>query len=92
MLERTLTVINPLGLHARAAAKLVRLACTFESSVKIEKLDTGVDADAKSILSVLYIAAGVGSCISLSVEGPDEAEAAAAVEQLFRSGFGEISL
>ncbi|CAN5346761.1 HPr family phosphocarrier protein [soil metagenome] len=92
MLERTLTVINPLGLHARAAAKLVRLACTYESAVKIEKLDTGVDADAKSILSVLYIAAGFGSSISITVEGPDEIEAVAAIEQLFRSGFGEISL
>ncbi len=92
MLECTLTVINPLGLHARAAAKLVRLACTFESEVKIENLDTGVYANAKSILSVLYIAAGVGSSISIAVEGPDEAEAAAAIEQLFSSGFGEISL
>ncbi len=92
MLERTLTVINPLGLHARAAAKLVRLACTFESTIKIEKHDTGVDADAKSILSVLYVAAGFGSSISITVEGPDEAEATAAIEQLIRSGFGEITL
>lgn len=92
MLERTLTVVNPLGLHARAAAKLVRLACTFESAVKIEKLGTGVDADAKSILNVLYIAAGFGASISLTVEGPDEVEAVAALEQLFKSGFGEISL
>ena len=92
MLERSLTVINPLGLHARAAAKLVRLACTYKSSVTIEKLDTGGYADAKSILSVLYIAAGSGSSISITVEGPDEIEAMAAIEQLINSGFGEISL
>ncbi len=91
MLERTLTVINPLGLHARAAAKLVRMASLFESTIKLERPDTGVTADAKSILSVLYIAAARGSSITVTVDGPDEGEAIAAIEQLFGSGFGEIS-
>ncbi len=90
MLEHTLTVINPLGLHARAAAKLVRLASKYESSVAIQRLDNGVTADAKAILSLLYVAAGPGSVISLTAEGPDEDEAIAAIEQLFSSGFGEI--
>lgn len=90
MLERTLTVINPLGLHARAAAKLVRLACSFESSVSLQKLDSGVSADARSILSLLYVAAGKGSIVCITIDGPDEAEAAAAIELLFTSGFGEI--
>lgn len=90
MLERTVTVINPLGLHARAAAKLVRLANGFESKVSLQKLDSDVIADAKSILSLLYVAAGKGSVVCITVEGPDESEAAAAIEQLFSSGFGEI--
>ena len=90
MLERTVTVINPLGLHARAAAKLVRLANGFESKVSLQKLDSDVIADAKSILSLLYVAAGKGSVVCITVDGPDESEAAAAIEQLFSSGFGEI--
>lgn len=90
MLERTVTVINPLGLHARAAAKLVRLANGFESRVSLQKLDSDVIADAKSILSLLYVAAGKGSVVCITVDGPDESEAAAAIEQLFSSGFGEI--
>lgn len=90
MLERTLTVINPLGLHARAAAKLVRLASSFESRVTLKKLDSGVSADAKSILSLLYVAAGKGSIVCISIEGPDESDAAAAIEHLFSTGFGEI--
>ena len=91
MLKRTLTVINPLGLHARAAAKLVRMACSYESSVVIERPDTGVSADAKSILSVLYVAAACGSSITVTADGPDESEALAAIEQLFGSGFGELT-
>ena len=90
MLERTLTVINPLGLHARAAAKLVRLSCSFESSVSLQKLDSDVRADAKSILSLLYVAAAKGSIVCITIEGPDESDAAAAIEDLFNSGFGEI--
>jgi phosphotransferase system HPr (HPr) family protein len=90
MLERNLTVINPLGLHARAAAKLVRLASEYESSVLLRRVDTGVSADAKSILNLLYVAAASGSVVSITIDGPDEAEAAVAIEQLFSSGFGEI--
>ncbi len=90
MLERTLTVINPLGLHARAAAKLVQLTGTFESSVSVQKVEGGPSADARSILSILYIAAGKGSIVRITIEGPDEADAANAIEALFTSGFYEI--
>jgi phosphocarrier protein HPr len=90
MLERTVTVCNTLGLHARAAAKLVRVASNFESRIEIKRVDSGVSANAKSILSVLYVAACVGSLISITVEGPDETEAMNAVERLFLDGFGEL--
>jgi phosphocarrier protein HPr len=90
MLERTLTVINPLGLHARAAAKLVRLSSKYASTVSLKRIDTGTCADAKSILNLLYMAAAAGSVVSITIDGPDEAEAAIAIEDLFSSGFGEI--
>jgi phosphocarrier protein HPr len=90
MLERSVTICNSLGLHARAAAKLVRLAGKFESSIQLKRVDTGVTANAKSILSILYIAAGIGSTVSITTEGRDEADAMEAIEQIFLNGFGEI--
>jgi phosphocarrier protein HPr len=90
MLERTLTIINPLGLHARAAAKLVRVSSKYKSAICLRKVDTGVSADAKSILNLLYVAAGSGSVVLVTIDGPDEGEAANAIEDLFRTGFGEI--
>ena len=89
MVERELHVVNALGLHARAAAQLVRLAETFESSITLYRDDTGIEADAKSILNVLYIAAGCGVDLRLRTDGRDEIEAADAVGKLFASGFGE---
>ena len=79
MLERTVTVRNALGLHARAAAKLVRLSCEFHSSINLFRPDTGTTANAKSILSVLYIAAGCGSELRITVDGSDENEAIDAI-------------
>jgi len=90
MLDREVTVINPLGLHARAAAQLVRLANTFCSDVRLKREDMAVDVDAKSILNVLYIAASKGVELHIITNGQDEAEAMSAVEALFTSGFGEI--
>ncbi|HSI88061.1 MAG TPA: HPr family phosphocarrier protein [Pyrinomonadaceae bacterium] len=90
MLEGTVTIINPLGLHARAAAQLVRLSGTFKSRILIAREDSGVFADAKSILSVLTLAAGMGTQLGLTVEGEDATEAFAAVISLFEKGFGEI--
>lgn len=89
MLRRPLPIVNALGLHARAAARLVRLAAGFTSELTLIRDDSGLKANAKSILSVLHLAAAHGAKISLIADGPDEAEAMAAVEELFKSGFGE---
>ena len=89
MLEQTVTVINRLGLHARAAARLVRTACAFSSHIRLERADRSASADAKSILSVLMLAASRGTELRVTVEGADEEEALAAVCELFESGFGE---
>ena len=75
MVERVLTVIGQLGLHARAAAKLVRVAAQFQSSIKLERVDTGHSADAKSILNVLMLAASSGTSLRAIAVGPDEAAA-----------------
>lgn len=90
MLEGTVKVINPLGLHARAAAQLVRLSAGFKSRIIITRTDNAVYADAKSILSVLTLAASMGRELELTVEGEDEALAYEAVADLFKRGFGEI--
>lgn len=82
-------VRNRLGLHARAAARLVRAASRFQGSVRIERADGSAAADAKSILSVLLLAAARGTELRLTVEGADEAAALEAVCRLFESGFGE---
>jgi phosphocarrier protein len=87
MIQRTLTLINKLGLHARAAARLVETAQAFGSSVVLEF--GGARANGKSIMSVLMLAAPVGSVLELSVEGEDEQEAAHAVEDLVSQRFGE---
>lgn len=88
MPEASLTIVNPLGLHARAASKFVNLAKTFESDIRLAR--DGNDADGKSIMSVMLLAAPVGSQVTLKVTGPDEAEAFAALEALIADGFGEL--
>lgn len=90
MLESRIKVINPLGLHARAAAQLVRLAGKFKSRIILKRIDNNVIADAKSILSVLTLAAAKGTHLELEVEGDDEHEALQAIEEIFAKGFGEI--
>lgn len=90
MLETTVKIINPLGLHARAAAQLVRLAGKFKSRIKLTRVDNAVMADAKSILSVLTLAAARGTELTLNVEGADETEALTAIEEIIKNGFGEI--
>ena len=89
MQERSVTVVNRLGLHARAAAKLVRAAGAYASSVRLERADGGAAADAKSILSVLMLAAARGTTLRVTAERADETEALGAVCALFESGFGE---
>jgi len=87
MIIRELTIINRLGLHARAAAKLVATAGRFTSSVRIER--GGKGADAKSIMAVMMLAAGKGTLVTVRTEGEDETEAADAVAALISDRFGE---
>jgi phosphotransferase system HPr (HPr) family protein len=89
MLEHKVKIINALGLHARAAAQLVRLASSFKSDIKLIRPDNNIFADAKSILSVLTLAAAKGTELFLEIKGDDEKEALIAIETLINQGFGE---
>ena len=89
MLEQRVTVINRLGLHARAAAHLVRAASSFVCAIRLDRTDHLVQADAKSILNVLLLSASRGTELRLVAEGPDEAEAIGSLSRLFAGGFGE---
>lgn len=90
MLTESLRVVNPLGLHARAAAALVRATAKFQSTVMLSRSDRNLSANAKSILSVLALAAASGTELLINVDGPDEIEALEAIRELFANGFGEI--
>ena len=87
MRSEPLEIVNKLGLHARAAAKLVDLAKGFESRIEIVK--DGQAADAKRIMAVLVLEAPIGTRLELQVEGPDEDAAAEAVLRLFADRFDE---
>lgn len=90
MLKGQVVIINRLGLHARAAAQLVRLASDFQSKIKLIRTDNSVIADAKSILSVLTLAASKGVNLEIEIEGDDEQSAFDAIQDIFRHGFGEL--
>ena len=90
MVECRVTIVNRLGLHARAAAKLVRAATAFRSSLRLVRADRGAVADAKSILSVLMLAAARGTELQITAEGPDEGPALDALCRLIGGGFGEV--
>jgi len=85
--ERDVEIVNRLGLHARAAAKLVHLAGRFQSDVSL--VQDGEVVDAKSILGILLLAAGQGSRLTVQCSGEDEDEATEAITALFADGFGE---
>lgn len=87
MLNKEITIINKLGLHARAAAKFVSLASGFESDINISR--NGRIVNGKSIMGVMMLAAGCGSQIELSVSGNDEEYAMQQLEQLIQDRFGE---
>lgn len=89
MRESRILVINRLGLHARAAAQLVRVAGKFKSGVTLFRADRNVFANAKSILSVLALSASKGTEVLITVEGEDEEAALKEIETLFANGFGE---
>lgn len=85
--ERSFTIVNSLGLHARPAAMLVRTANRFMSDIQIEKDGTLVNA--KSIMGVLTLAASKGASVVLVCEGEDAVEAMEALAKVIESGFGE---
>ncbi len=87
MIKRSITITNKLGLHARASAKLTQAASQFKSAVWIAR--NGRRVNAKSIMGVMMLAAGLGSSVELEAEGPDEEAAMSAVEKLFVEKFGE---
>jgi phosphocarrier protein HPr len=87
MLEREITISNRLGLHARASAKLVQLLQGYKSNAYL--IHRGREVNAKSIMGVMMLAAGVGSTITLRTEGADEAAAMDAIADLFNRKFDE---
>ena len=87
MVERKVEVTNRLGLHARPAALLVQKATKFKSEIKLQKED--LEVNAKSILSVMALAAEVGSFVIIKAEGEDEAVALEELAKLFEEKFGE---
>ena len=87
MTSRAVTVVNQLGMHARAAAKFVHLATRYEAHVKVARDQR--EMDGKSIMGVLLLAAARGSTITISADGTDEGDAVDALVALVQSGFGE---
>ena len=87
MTSRSITVVNQLGLHARAAAKFVRTAGQFDAAVRVGF--KGQEVSALSIMGLMMLAAGIGSSIEISCAGRQAAEAMAALSALVESKFGE---
>jgi len=87
MIKSSITISNKLGLHARASAKLTKLAGSFKSEIFLSR--NGRRVNAKSIMGVMMLAAGLGSDVEIEAEGVDEAEAVAALRGLIEAKFGE---
>jgi phosphocarrier protein HPr len=87
MLKTDIEIINKLGLHARASSKLTQTASQFASEIWIER--NGRKVNAKSIMGVMMLAAGMGSIVGLEANGADETEAMAALQTLINDYFGE---
>lgn len=87
MTSRELAIANPLGLHARAAAKFVHTAGGFASKIRVAR--GGREVDGKSIMGLLLLAASRGSTITITVDGPDELNAIAALCALVERGFDD---
>ena len=87
MIQSSITISNKLGLHARASAKLTKLAASFRSEIHLSR--NGRRVNAKSIMGVMMLAAGLGASVDLEADGPDEAEAMAALRALIDGRFGE---
>ena len=87
MLEKEFTIVNKLGLHARASALLVKSATRFHSEIRIER--EGVEVNGKSIMGIMMLAAAKGTVIRLKIEGEDQEEAMSVLGELITNGFGE---
>lgn len=87
MIEREAVIVNQEGIHARPAAKIVRLASQFESEIELCK--DGFPVNGKSIMGVMMLAAECGSAITIRADGPDAEKAVDALAKLVASGFGE---
>ena len=87
MQQRKLTIVNRLGLHARAAVKLVSVCSKYVSEIVI--VANGRRANGRQMMAILLLSAGMGVTISVETNGPDEVEAIAAVTRLISNGFGE---
>ncbi|MCI3207612.1 MULTISPECIES: HPr family phosphocarrier protein [Pandoraea] len=87
MLRQETTIVNKLGLHARASAKLTQLAAKFQSEVWLTR--NGRRINAKSIMGVMMLAAGIGSKVEVETEGTDEAQAMQEILDLIANKFGE---
>jgi phosphocarrier protein len=87
VIEREATIVNRDGLHARPAAKIVRLASTFNSEIELFK--DGMAVNGKSIMGVMMLAAECGSAITVRADGADAEQAVDAICQLVAEGFGE---
>ena len=87
MPERTVTIVNKVGLHARPAAQIVKLAAKFKSDITLVRDD--LEVNAKSIMGVMMLAAECGAQLVVRAEGPDADQALDALAQLIADGFGE---
>ena len=87
MIEREATIVNQEGLHARPAARIVRLASSFASEIELAK--DGLEVNGKSIMGVMMLAAECGSSIVIRAQGPDAERAVEALAELVATGFGE---
>ena len=87
MIEREATIVNQEGLHASPAAKIVRLASSFDSEIELFK--DGLAVNGKSIMGVMMLAAECGSSITIRADGPDAEQAVEAISRLVSGGFGE---
>lgn len=87
MISRDIEIINKLGLHARASAKLTQLAARYQSEVWMTRNERRVNA--KSIMGVMMLAAGKGSVVTLDTDGPDEQQCMDALVELIDARFGE---
>lgn len=88
-LQETVSIVNKLGLHARACALFVKHAARFESEVIIKRFREDIEVNGKSILGIMMLAASPGTKIIIKTEGPDAREALTELVKLVQDGFGE---